>query len=104
MMDVFENLKEIEDIYEDLIKNAKDLNLNDIEEFRKAQIRIFEASINTKNELVNSALGNLTLEVNNKTKKFEERLNDAISKIELDFQNSIKNLQKLIIEKAGIDF
>ncbi|MHA1914715.1 MAG: hypothetical protein ACW986_01135 [Promethearchaeota archaeon] len=103
-MDVFENLKEIEDIYEDLIKNAKDLNLNDIEEFRKAQIRIFEASINTKNELVNSALGNLTLEVNNKTKKFEERLNDAISKIELDFQNSIKNLQKLIIEKAGIDF
>jgi hypothetical protein len=103
-MDVFENLKDIENIYEDLINNAKDLNLNDIEEFRKDQIKEFESLIAIKNELVNQALGNLTLEVNNKTIKFEERLKDAISKIELDFINSITKLQKVIIEKAGIDF
>ncbi len=104
MMDVFENLKDIENIYEDLIKNAKDLNLNDIEEFRKDQIKEFESLVAIRNELVNQALGNLTLEVNNKTIKFEERLKDAISKIELDFKNSIMKLQNLIIEKAGIDF
>lgn len=103
-MDVFENLKEIENIYENLIKNAKDLNLKDIEEFRKDQIREFEALINTKNELVNDALGNLTLEVNDKIKEFEEQLTDAMKKIELEFQNSINQLQKLIIQKAEIDF
>jgi len=103
-MDVFENLKEIENIYENLIKNAKDLNLKDIEEFRKDQIREFEALINIKNELVNDALGNLTLEVNDKIKEFEEQLTDAMKKIELEFQNSINQLQKLIIQKAEIDF
>lgn len=103
-MDVFENLKDIENIYEDLIKNAKNSNLNDIEEFRKDQIGKFETLMGTKNELVNDVLGSISLEVNSQTKMFEERLNKAINKIELEFRNSMTNLQKLIIKKADIDF
>ena len=33
-MDLFENLKDIEKVYEDLVNNAKNLNLNEIEKFR----------------------------------------------------------------------
>ena len=103
-MDIFKNLNDIEKIYEELINNAKNLNLKDIEEFRENQQRIFEAYIGEKNDLVNNTLITLAKEVNFKIGNFEEKLDEAINKIELQFQKSIGNLQKLIIDKAGFDF
>ena len=103
-MDHFESIKEIEKVYEDLIDNAKKLNLKEIEEFRNEQNENFDKFISKINVLVNTAIGNLTIDVEEKTITFEKQLHDAIKNIEAEFQKSIGNLEKLIIEEVGLDF
>ena len=103
-MDLFENLQDIEKVYEDLVNNAKNLNLKEIEKFRDNEERTFEKFIIEKNELVNEVLGTLAKEVTIKINNFENKLDGAIKKIELEFQKTIGNLQKLIIEEVGLDF
>jgi len=103
-MDLFEWVKDIEKVYEDLIGNAKKLNLNEIEEYRKEQNEKFEDFIIKINVLVNTAIGNLTVDSDIKTNTFEKKLDKAIQNIETEFKKNMENLQKLIIEKVGLDF
>lgn len=103
-MDLFEWIKDIEKVYEDLINNAKEINLNDIEEFRDQYRKRLEFFIDEKNELINNALINLSIEVDKETKVFEEQMDNALKHIKKQFQKEIKNLQELIIEEVGLDF
>ncbi|MFX1317160.1 MAG: hypothetical protein ACFE9T_14965 [Promethearchaeota archaeon] len=103
-MDIFESIKEIEKIYENLINNAKKFNLKEIEEFRNEQNENFDFFIGKINVLVNTAIGNLTIDVEEKKITFEKQLRDAIKNIEAGFQKNIKNLHNLIIKEIGIDF
>lgn len=103
-MDLFEWIKDIEKVYEDLINNAKEINLNDIEEFRDQYRKRLEFFIDEKNDLINNALINLSIEVDKETKVFEEQMDSALDYIKKQFQKEIKNLQELIIEEVGLDF
>ena len=103
-MDIFEWVKDIEKVYEDLINNAKTVNLKDIEEFRQEQAENFDTFITKINVLVKTAIGNLTVALDNETNAFEKDFNKAIKKIENNFKKKIGNLEKLIIKEVGIDF
>jgi hypothetical protein len=103
-MDVFKWIRDIENVYEDLIDNAKTVNLNDIEEFRESQRKQFEDYLKKKNDLVRNALVTLSKDVDSEIQIFGDKIEKAIKKIEKEFQNSIQNLNKLIISEAGLDF
>ncbi|KKL47660.1 hypothetical protein LCGC14_2333340 [marine sediment metagenome] len=103
-MDLFEWLKDIDKLYENLTNNAKDNNLKDIEDFRDQQRKKFEAFLEKKNDLVNSALVKLALDSDAETKVFEDHMDGAIKNIEENFQKEIENLHKLIIDEIGLDF
>lgn len=103
-MDIFKWIKDIENVYEELINSAKNVNLNDIEQFREIQRNEFEDYLRKKNDLVNNALITLSKDVGSETKIFRDKMDIAIKKIEKQFQNSIQNLNKLIISEARLDF
>ena len=103
-MEVFEWVRDIERVYEELINKAKNTNLKDIEEFRQEQAEKFDTFITKINVLVKTAIGNLTVALDQETNSYEKDLDNAIKKIEADFKKNIKNLQKLIIEEVGLDF
>ncbi len=103
-MDLFEWIKDIERLYENLIKNAKDINLKDIEGFRDQQTKQFETFIERKNELVNDALITLTTSGDSQINEFGDQIDKAINKIEVKFQEEMGNLHKIIIDEMGLDF
>ncbi len=103
-MDLFEWLKDIEKVYEDLMNSAKDINLNDIEEFRDQQRMYFEYYFEEKNELVNNVLSKLAIDLDKEKKIFDDQIDEAIKKIAIQFEKEKDNLQELIIEEAGLDF
>lgn len=103
-MNLFEWIKDIENLYENLINNAKDINLKEIEKFRDQQRKKFEDFLEKKNELINNALIKLATDSNAKTKEFEDQMDVALKNIELLFQKEIGNLNKLIIDEVGLDF
>jgi len=104
MMDLFEWIRDIQDVYDDLVNNARDINLKQIEAFREEQDKKFEEFLNKINVLVKTALGNLAVDIDKKTNVFEKNLNSAIKNIEDEFQKNVPNLEKLIIDKVGLDF
>ena len=103
-MSLFEWIKDIEKTYEKLVKDAKDINLKTIEEFRDQQKMYFEYYLEEKNDLINDALSKLASDVNKETEGFETQMDKAIKIIEEDFQKEIENLHKLIIDEVGLDF
>ncbi len=104
MMDLFEWIKDIQNVYEELVNNAKNINLKEIEEYREEQVKKFETFLTKINILVKTALGNLAVDIDNKTNTFEKNQNYAIKNIEVEFQKNIENLEKLISEEVGLDF
>ncbi|MFW9827535.1 MAG: hypothetical protein ACFFEY_08090 [Candidatus Thorarchaeota archaeon] len=103
-MNIFKWIGDIEQVYEELINKGKNVNLDDIEQYREQQRKEFENFLNKKNEIVKNALTTVSQEVKDESIKFRDKIEDAIKKIERDFQKNIQNLQKLIITEAGLDF
>ncbi len=103
-MDIFKWIKDIENVYDELINNAKTVNLNDIEEFRESQRKKFEDYVKKKNELVKNALTTLSQDVDSEINVFNKKIDKAIKNIENEFQKSVQGLNKLIIAEAGLDF
>jgi vacuolar-type H+-ATPase subunit H len=103
-MDLFEWIKDFERLYENLIDNAKEINLKNIEEFRDQQRKQFETFIERKNELVNDSLSTLATSSDTQIKEFEDQIDKAINKIEVQFQEEIANLHKIILDEMGLDF
>ncbi len=103
-MDIFKWIKDIENVYEELINNAKNVNLNDIEEFRETQRKEFEEYVRKKNDLVKNALITLSIDTDLEINVFQDKIDKAIKNIEKEFQSSIQNLNKLIISEAGLEF
>ena len=103
-MDLFEWIRDIQKVYDDLISNSKNINLKEIEKFREDQDNKFESFITKINVLVNTALGNLAVDSDIKSNTFEKKLNNALKNIEVEFQKNMGNLEKLIIEEIGLDF
>ena len=103
-MDLFEWIRDIQKVYEDLVNMAKNINLKEIEEYREEQDKRFETFLTKINVLVKTALGNLAVDLDDKTNTFEKNLNFTIKNIEVEFQKNIENLEKLIIEETGLDF
>lgn len=103
-MDLFEWIRDIQNIYDDLVNNAKNINLKQIEEFREEQDKKFETFLNKINVLVKTALGNLAVDIDVKTNIFEKDQNHAIKNIEVEFKKKMPHLEKLIINEVGLDF
>ncbi len=103
-MDLFKWTQYIQNIYHNLVENAKNVSLKQIEEFREEQDKKFETFLNKINVLVKTALGNLAIDIDSKTNIFERDLNHAIKNIEVEFKKNIPNLEKLIVDKVGLDF
>ena len=101
-MDLFEWIRDIQKVYEDLVNMAKNINLKEIEEYREEQDKRFETFLTKINVLVKTALGNLAVDLDDKTNTFEKNLNFTIKNIEVEFQKNIENLEKLIIEETGL--
>lgn len=103
-MEIFNWMKDIEKVYDDLINKAKEANLKEIEEFRGSQEKTLGELFDRKKKLVNDTLLVLSDEINSNIKSFEKELESAIKNIESAYQENIEDLKKLIIDKLGTDF
>ena len=103
-MPIFKWVEEIEDIYENLIEDAKKESLNDIEKLKASLEKDMEKKNQNNQEIINSALKTLSKEVNEKALKFGESISKLNSKIGKNFYENKEELVNLIFEKLGFDF
>lgn len=103
-MPIFKWVEDIENIYENLIENAKKESLEDIERLKASLEKDMEKKIHNNQEIINSALKTLSKEVNEKSLKFGESISKLCSKIEKNYYENKEELMNLIFEKLGFDF
>jgi len=103
-MPIFKWVEEIENIYENLIENAKKESLEDIEKLNASLEKDMEKKNHNNQEIINSALKTLSKEVNEKSLKFGELISKLCSKIEKNYYENKEGLMNSIFEKLGFDF
>lgn len=103
-IEIFKWTKDIEKIYEGLIDKAKEENLAEMQAFRENQEKLIEKTLLKKQEVVNLALKNISIEINNGISSFNEKLDVAMKKIERKYQKDKIQLIKIIIKKLELNF
>ena len=103
-MEIFNWASEIEKVYDDLIKNAREENLAEIKVLRNNQEKMMESTLNQKQNIVNLALKELSEKVEKEITSFKNDLNQKIRTIEDQFQKSKDKIIKSITKKLGFEF
>lgn len=103
-MEIFKWANEIEKVYDDLIKNAREESLTEIKALRNNQEKMMESTLNQKQNIVNLALKELSEKVEREITSFKNDLNQKIKTIEDQFQKSKNNVIKSITKKLGLEF
>ncbi|TFG25310.1 MAG: hypothetical protein EU532_11810 [Promethearchaeota archaeon] len=103
-MKIFEWAEDLEKIYEDLLKKAKDQNFEEIEELKKNTQKDLEESQNTKNKLVKDALNSLRDDVSTEISQFKANLEKILHEFERNYDQNKKNMIRKIIKELGLDF
>ena len=103
-MEIFNWVKEIEDIYENLIDKSKKENLAEINDLRSIQEKFLDEKIKEKQEFVKSASNANAKDIDDANNLLKEDLKNILKKIEVNYQEKKEKLIQLIIEKLGFDF
>lgn len=103
-MEIFKWANDIENVYEDLIKNTKEESLAEMKALRNNQEKMVEFSLNQKQNIVNLALKTIAEEVVKEIANFKSLLNENMKNIESQFQKNKNNIIKSIIGKLGLEF
>ncbi|MFX1322839.1 MAG: hypothetical protein ACFFAQ_14475 [Promethearchaeota archaeon] len=103
-MELFKWLKEIEQVYQELIENAKKESLVQIQLLEEQQKKDLEILLKEKKGFVNSTLTDLSNEVKNYLDNLKIKNSEIIKKIELNYKKNKDKLIQSIKEKLGYDF
>jgi hypothetical protein len=103
-MEFFEKVKDIEEIYKNLINKAKNANLEEIQDFKEKQEVFLTNLIKERKFQVDSTLDSLTQSLNKKSNKFQFELTNQIKELDTEYQENLRKLQKLIIKQLGFEF
>ena len=103
-MEIFKKVKDIENIYQNLISKASETILNEIQVFKDDQEKILVDLIGKKNSLVDTTLNSLKQNINKEINKFEFKLSNLIDKLEIGFKEKVEELHERIITQLGFEF
>lgn len=103
-MSIFEMIRDIEKVYENLINKAKNESIAEIQSIKEQKEDDLKITLTKKNEFVDSVLKTVSKEVNDNIEKFEKNFSEALKKIEIHYQNNKDSLAELITKKLGYDF
>jgi len=103
-MEIFKWVKDVEQVYDNLMEKTKKENLTELLNLKKKQENLIEETLAEKQKFVSLALKSLSEEVNNEIKILEQNLDVATKNIEINYQKNRQNLVKSIIEKLRFNF
>lgn len=103
-MDLFNWLSDIEKIYVNLINEAKEESLAEIQSLIDKEKKNVETILKKKQESVDLVLKSFSKEIKDYLENFEKIDNDNIKKIKVTYQNENNKLIEIILERLGYDF
>ncbi|MFX1239461.1 MAG: hypothetical protein ACFFAS_19615 [Promethearchaeota archaeon] len=103
-MDIFSWVKEIEEVYQNLVENAKRDNLEKLREYTNQQEELLKKIHKKNNEYIESTISSLSEDLKKGARIFNNQINDVFKEIKNRYQKQKKEIMKKIMDKFGFDF
>ena len=103
-MKIFDWVNDIEKVYQQLIEKARQEHSLEIQVFKEQQENLLKEMLKKNHDLVNLSLESLSEDVSSGTRSYENDLDEALKKIENDYQKKKNKLIIQLIEELGFNF
>lgn len=103
-MRIFEWIKDLEKVYQQLIEKARQEHSLEIQVFKEQQENLLKEMLKKNHDLVNLSLESLSEDVSSGTRSYENELDEALKKIENDYHKKKDKLAIQIIKELGFNF
>jgi len=103
-MNIFESVKEIEDIYDKLVEKARLENKDDLESFKKQQEDEIKLNNEKNQKFLDSTLKIISEDISKGIKFYKEQVNESLEYIKNKYKENKKIIIKNILKEFGFDF
>ncbi len=103
-MKIFEWANDIEKLYHQIIMKTEQENSVEIQNFKDFQENEMKELLKKNHDLVNLSLESLSEDVSTGIRVYEDKIDDALKKIENYYQKKKNKLVDEIIEDIGFNF
>ncbi len=103
-MNIFEWVNDIEKLYQQVIMKIKQENSVEIQNYKDFQENEMKELLKKNHDLVNLSLESLSEDVSTGIRGYEEKIDEALKKIENSYQKKKSKLVSEIIEEIGFNF
>ncbi|MFX1497594.1 MAG: hypothetical protein ACFFBH_08720 [Promethearchaeota archaeon] len=103
-MNIFDNVKDLEKMYENLLNEAKERHTKEFRKLREKSDKIIEERVKILDEFINKVLENLTIELQKKTNEYKKTIAQLFQKIEQEYKENKEEFINQIIKILELPF
>ena len=103
-MNIFDNVHELEKMYENLINEAKERHTEEVRSLREKYDEIIDKRVNLLDVYINDTLENLSIELQDKTNEYKNTIKQLFQKIEQEYNDNKEEFINQIIKILELPF
>ena len=103
-MNIFDNIYELEKMYENLLNEAKERHTEEVRAIREKYDEAIEKLVNLLDTYMKTALENLSIELKDKTDEYKNTIKQLFQKIEQEYKENKEEFIKQVIKILELPF
>ncbi|MFX1476774.1 MAG: hypothetical protein ACFFCI_01460 [Promethearchaeota archaeon] len=103
-MNIFDNINELEKMYENLLNEAKERHTKEFRLLREKYDKKIDKHVNSLDEFINKTLNNLTIQLQDKISKYKDTTSQLFQKIEQEYKENREEFINQIIKVLELPF
>ena len=103
-MSIFDNIKELEKMYENLLNEAKERHTEEVRSLREKYDEVIDKRVNLLDVYINDTLENLSIELQDKINEYKDTITQLFHKIEQEYKDNKEEFINQIISVLELPF
>ena len=103
-MNIFDNIKELEKMYENLLNEAKERHTEEVRSLREKYDEVIDKRANLLDVYINDTLENLSIELEDKISEYKDTITQLFHKIEQEYKDNKEEFINQIISVLELPF
>lgn len=103
-MNIFDNVKELEKMYENLLNEAKERHTEEVRSLREKYDEVIDKRANLLDVYINDTLENLSIELQDKINEYKNTITQLFHEIEQEYKKNKEDFINQIIKVLELPF
>jgi uncharacterized protein YpuA (DUF1002 family) len=103
-LNIFDNVKELEKMYENLLNEAKERHTEEVRSLREKYDEVIDKRANLLDVYINDTLENLSIELQDKINEYKNTMTQLFHEIEQEYKKNKEDFINQIIKVLELPF